>query len=296
MALVLRAITGTVVLPDGTALDEGRVVFTLADNPIADSDQLVVPASVEMLIEAGEIEGDIYAPANYIVTIYGANKIRKFYAGVGESSPPDPLTLQALFAANAPVEMVNFLEGPVGPQGIQGVQGPVGPQGIQGIQGIQGLVGPEGPQGDQGIQGVQGPQGEIGPEGPQGDQGVQGVQGTQGPQGVQGDRGLTGPISIDLDGYMPGALVDMHWHGIAHRTGTISAASAFLEVGPVGTMTLTLNVAGVDRLVYTWTAGQTTAVVTGLPFSQIENDLYTMTLAGSSGASGLVYRATGVAT
>ena len=98
-----------------------------------------------------------------------------------------------------------------------------------------------------------------------------------------------------MDGYIAGALIDMHWHGIVHRTGTITAASAFLETGPTGTMTLTLAFAGVSRLTYTWGAGETIATVSGTPFAVTEDELITATLAGSSGAAGLVYRVTGAA-
>jgi hypothetical protein len=96
--------------------------------------------------------------------------------------------------------------------------GPPGPAGPQGAQGVQGPTGAQGPQG---------PQGPAGPSGPQGPTGATGAQGPQGPTGATGPQGPSGVVAT------------ASFNGSA---GTIpSSPSAYVFVGPTGTVTITAS-------------------------------------------------------
>ena len=100
MSLTIRAVTGTVVLPSGTNVTSGEVIFKLYGTPPADSDQMATQGTIRMAITNGAISGNIIAPANYHITIISSDgSFYAFSAAVNETSPSDPLTLQANVAA-----------------------------------------------------------------------------------------------------------------------------------------------------------------------------------------------------
>ena len=113
MSFVSRALTGRIVTPEGNVVPTGRVVFTL-NSVVADPDELVVPANVEMTVTNGILSGSILVPANYLITIYAEGRIHRVLAGITATNPPDPLTLQAIYASASPQMTVSYLEGPPG--------------------------------------------------------------------------------------------------------------------------------------------------------------------------------------
>ena len=101
MSLTIRAVTGTVVLPSGTNVTSGEVIFKLYGTPPADSDQMATQGTIRMAITSGAISGNIIAPANYHITIISSDgSFYAFSAAVNETSPSDPLTLQAIYQAS----------------------------------------------------------------------------------------------------------------------------------------------------------------------------------------------------
>lgn len=101
MSLTKRAITGGVVLPTGVAVDSGEVIFQLTGAPPAGSLSMATCGVVNMAIdEYGEISGYIVTPGTYSITVNTGDGFSfSFSASVTETSPADPLTLQAILAA-----------------------------------------------------------------------------------------------------------------------------------------------------------------------------------------------------
>ena len=101
MSLTRRAITGAVVLPTGVAVDSGEVIFQLTGAPPAGSLSMATCGVVNMAIdEDGEISGYIVTPGTYSITVNTGDGFSfSFSASVTETSPADPLTLQAILAA-----------------------------------------------------------------------------------------------------------------------------------------------------------------------------------------------------
>jgi len=101
MTLTRRAITGAVVLPTGVAVDSGEVIFQLTGAPPAGSLSMATCGVVNMAIdEYGEISGYIVTPGTYSITVNTGDGFSfSFSASVTETSPADPLTLQAILAA-----------------------------------------------------------------------------------------------------------------------------------------------------------------------------------------------------
>jgi len=112
-------------------------------------------------------------------------------------------------------------------------------------------------------------------------------------RGVSVITSITSAIATNIDGYIPGALIDCTWRGIAHRNSTYTAASATMDTGPTGPCTLTLSASSTPKLTFTWGSLDTSAAVSGLPFSVNEGEALTMALSGSTGGEDLIYRITG---
>ena len=101
MTLTKRSITGGVVLPTGVAVHSGEVIFQLTGAPPAGSLSMATCGVVNMAIdEYGEISGYIVTPGTYSITVNTGDGFSfSFSASVTETSPADPLTLQAILAA-----------------------------------------------------------------------------------------------------------------------------------------------------------------------------------------------------
>lgn len=121
MALVTRALTGSVILPDGTPVSSGQVKFFPVGQLPADMDALLVRSGITLSIVDGEISGNIVAPCNYRILVYsGTSRVVSFRGGITETDPHDPLTLQQIYAANVDADDVVILQGPQGDQGLPG--------------------------------------------------------------------------------------------------------------------------------------------------------------------------------
>ncbi len=121
MALVTRALTGSVILPDGTPVSSGQVKFFPVGQLPADMDALLVRSGITLSIVDGEISGNIVAPCNYRILVYsGTSRVVSFRGGITETDPHDPLTLQQIYAANVDADDVVIIQGPQGDQGLPG--------------------------------------------------------------------------------------------------------------------------------------------------------------------------------
>lgn len=240
MAVTTRTITGDVTLPSGSKISSGAVIFTLTGTPPADTATMGTRGSVSMTITSGAISGTIIAPATYnVVILSGTTAVYAFTASVTETAPPDPLTLQAMYAASVDITAITVVQGEKGLNWQGAWDGSTayavddavsyggsayicteantgrhpdngapfwellaskGDTGETGETGPTGPQGPIGPQGPQGDQGIQGATGATGPQGPQGIQGEQGLQGIQGEQGLQGIQGIQGEEGLNWRG------------------------------------------------------------------------------------------------
>lgn len=123
--------------------------------------------------------------------------------------------------------------------------------------------------------------------------GPKGEKGDKGDQGIQGDQGPAGPVYMDLiDGVLGTLIAGPIGMFIAPRNVTWTFGYAELSVAPAAgqSVTLTINVAGVDRASIVFPAGSTTSTQTGFPLAVTAGQRVRLTLSGTFGtAADLAY-------
>ena len=104
--MVTRSLTGQVITPYGIGVEVGRVVVTPVLPVPADTGGVLAPTSAVYPIAAGQIAGNIVAPARYQFEVFdGARCVWRFARSVAAGA--GPITLQEIYLAEAdPVDVI----------------------------------------------------------------------------------------------------------------------------------------------------------------------------------------------
>lgn len=107
-----RDFTGTITYLDGSDVAAGILrIIPIRPSP-ADASGAVVPKYIDVDIDDGDVAGTLLAPARYqFQVLVNEELIWNWYGGITEVMPPDPLTIQAIYAASVDPSDVVVLQG-----------------------------------------------------------------------------------------------------------------------------------------------------------------------------------------